>query len=93
MKCFRYRSPVFLFFFFFFFFGGGGDLHLSILNDFVSSKFYDKRDNFDVDIVHFPLFDGDVPRRTSYGVYIHSLLCLLVCSHVMCQASMLEIKV
>ena len=36
------------------------DLHLSIANGFVSSKIYDKRDNFDFDIVNFPFLDGDV---------------------------------
>ena len=40
------------------------DLHLSISNGFVSSKIYDKRDDFD--IVKFPFLDGDVPRRPSY---------------------------
>ena len=30
------------------------DLHLSISNDIVSTKIYDKRDNFDFEIVHFP---------------------------------------
>ena len=44
------------------------DLHLSISNGFVSSKIYDKRDDFDFDIVIFPFLDGDVPRSTSYGV-------------------------
>ena len=44
------------------------DLHLSISNGFVSSKIYDKRDNFDFDIVNFPFSDGDVPHSTSYGV-------------------------
>ena len=29
------------------------DLHLSISNGFVSSKIYDKRDDFDFDIVNF----------------------------------------
>ena len=46
------------------------DLYLSISNGFVSSKIYDKRDDFDFDIVNFPFLDGDVPRRPSYGVYI-----------------------
>ena len=32
------------------------DLHLSISYGFVSSKIYDKRGNFDFDIVNFPLF-------------------------------------
>ena len=30
------------------------DLHLSISNGFVSSKIYDKRDDFDFDIVNLP---------------------------------------
>ena len=51
------------------------DLHLSISNGFVSSKIYDKRDDFDFDIVNFPFFFyGDVPRSTSYGVYICQLI-------------------
>ena len=44
------------------------DLHLSISNDIVSTKIYDKRDDFE--IVNFPFLDGDVPCSTSYGVYI-----------------------
>ena len=36
------------------------DLHLSISNSFVASKFYDKRHDFDFDIVIFPFLDGDV---------------------------------
>ena len=50
------------------------DLHLSVANGFVSSKIYDKRDDFDFDIVNFPFLDGDVPRRASYGVYISQLI-------------------
>ena len=42
------------------------DLHLSISNDIVSTKIYDKRDDFDFEIVNFPFLDGDVPRSTSY---------------------------
>ena len=59
------------------------DLHLSISNRFVSSKIYDKRDDFDFDIVNFPFLDGDVPRSTSYGVYISQLIRFArVSSHV-----------
>ena len=59
------------------------DLHLSISNGFVSSKIYDKRDGFDFDMVSFPFWDGDVPRRHSYGVYISQLIRFArVCSHV-----------
>ena len=58
------------------------DLHLSISNGFVSSKIYDKRDDFDFDIVNFPFIDGDVPRRPFYGVYISQLIRFArVCCH------------
>ena len=50
------------------------DLNLFISNGTVSTKIYDKRDDFDFDIVNFPFLDGDVPRRTSYGVYISQLI-------------------
>ena len=35
------------------------DLNLSIHNDIVSTKIYDKRDDFNFDIVNFPFLDGD----------------------------------
>ena len=44
---------------------------LCISNGTVSTKIYDKRDDFDFDIVNFPFLDGDVPRRTSYGAYMY----------------------
>ena len=50
------------------------DLNLSIHNDIVSTKIYDKRDDFNFDIVNFPFLDGDDPRRLSYGctfIYIY----------------------
>ena len=50
------------------------DLHLSISNNFVSTKIYDKRDDFHFEIVNFPSLDGDIPRSTSYGVYISQLI-------------------
>ena len=49
------------------------DLHLSISDGFVKTKIYDKRDDFDFDIINFPFLDDDVPRSTSYGVYISQL--------------------
>ena len=49
-------------------------LHLSISNDIVSTKIYDKRDDLDFEIVNFPFLDGDVPCSTSYGVYISQLI-------------------
>ena len=50
------------------------DLHLSISNDILSTKIYNKRDDFDFEIVNFPFLDGDVPSSTSYGVYISRLI-------------------
>ena len=59
------------------------DLHFSIFNGFVSTKIYDRRDDFDFHIVNFPFLDGDVPRRPSYGVHISQLIRFArVCSHV-----------
>ena len=50
------------------------DLNLSITNGIVSSKIYDKRDDFNFEIVNFPFLDGDVSRSPSYGVYISQLI-------------------
>ena len=59
------------------------ELHLSLSDGFVKTKIYDKRVDFDFDIVNFPFLDGDVPRSTSYGVYIsHFIRFARVTSHV-----------
>ena len=59
------------------------DLHLSISYDCFSSKIYDKRDDFDFDIINFPFLGGDVPRRPSNGVCISQLKRFArMCSHV-----------
>ena len=59
------------------------DLHLSISNGFVSSKIYDKRDDFDFYIINFQFLDVNVPRSTSYGGYISQLIRFArVSSHV-----------
>ena len=50
------------------------DLYLSLSDGFVKTKIYDKRDDLDFDIVNFPFLDSDVPRSTSYGVYISQLI-------------------
>ena len=50
------------------------DLDLSISNGIISTKIYDKRDDFNFPIVNYPFLDGDVPRATSYGVYISQLI-------------------
>ena len=54
-----YRGPLFEF--------------TSISNGFVSTRIYEKHDDFDFDIVNFPFLDGNVPCRPSYGGYISQL--------------------
>ena len=59
------------------------DLNLSITNDIVSSKVYDKLDDFNFQTVNFPFLNGDVPRSSSYDVYISQLIRFAgVCSNV-----------
>ena len=59
------------------------DLDLSITNGMVSTKIYDKRDNFNFEIINFPFLDGDVSRSPSYGVYILQFIRFArVCSNV-----------
>ena len=59
------------------------DLNLSITNGIVSSKIYDKRDDFNFEIVNFPFLDGDVPRSPSFGVCISQLIRFArMCSNV-----------
>ena len=59
------------------------DLHLTISDGVVSSKIYDKRDDFDFDIVNVPFLDGDIPRATPYRVYMSQLIRFArVSSHV-----------
>ena len=43
------------------------DLDLSITNDIVSSKIYDKPDDFNFEIVNFLFLDGNVPCSPSTG--------------------------
>ena len=50
------------------------NLILCISNGTVSTKIYDKRGDFDFDLANFPFLDGDIPRRTSYGVHISQLV-------------------
>ena len=47
---------------------------MSISNDIVSTKIYDKRDDFDFETVNFPFLHSDVPRSTSYRAYFFHLI-------------------
>ena len=50
------------------------DLNLCISNGTVSTKIYDKRDNFDFNTVNFPFLDGDVPGVSHMGYTYLNLL-------------------
>jgi hypothetical protein len=43
------------------------DLHITIKNNSIHTKIYDKRDDFDFSIVNYPHLDGDVLHATSYA--------------------------
>ena len=55
------------------------DLNLSITNGIVSSKMYNKRDDFNFGIVNFPFLDGDVPRSLPMVYIFINLFVLLEC--------------
>jgi hypothetical protein len=50
------------------------DLRLTIQNGKIKTNLYDKRDDFNFDIVNFPFLDGNIPKGPSYGVYISQLV-------------------
>ena len=52
------------------------DLHLSISDGFVKTKIYDKRDDFDFDIVNFPFLE--MVRHLMVFIYLN-LFDLLEC--------------
>ena len=66
-------------------------MHLSISNDIVSTKIYDKCDDFDLEIVNFPFLDGHVPvLHPMESIYLNSLVLL---EHLaMLLTSKLDIK-
>ena len=57
---------------------------MSMTNGIVSSKTYDKREDFNFEIVNFTFLERDVPRSPSYGIYIlrSSIRFARVCSNV-----------
>ena len=68
------------------------DLHLSVANRYVSSKIYDKRDDFDFDIVNFPFLDVTF-LVVLLMVFTFRNLLGLVESAITLQTSTLEINV
>jgi len=46
------------------------DLQLVVKDGVVSTSIFDKRDDFDFKIVNFPTLTGNIPLKSSYGVFI-----------------------
>lgn len=46
------------------------DLQLVVKDGVVSTSIYDKRDAFDFKIINFPTLTGNIPMKSSYGVFI-----------------------
>jgi hypothetical protein len=40
----------------------------------ISTSIYDKRDSFDFPIVNFPVLTGNIPCKSSYGVFVGELV-------------------
>jgi len=50
------------------------DLTLTVDNNVIATRLYDKRDAFDFPIVNFPNLSGNVPNSQSYGVFSGELV-------------------
>ena len=46
------------------------DLQVNITDSIISTAIYDKRDAFHFPIVNFPTLTGNIPKKSSYGVFI-----------------------
>ena len=49
----------------------------------LSTRLYDKRDDFDFHTVNFPFLSSDIPSGPSYGVYISQLIRYARAAHTM----------
>ena len=45
------------------------DLQVTITDAIISTSIYDKRDAYDFPIVNFPTLTGNIPKKSSYGVF------------------------
>ena len=50
------------------------DLQVVIKDHVISTSIYDKRDTYDFPIVNFPTLTGNVPNKSSYGVFTCELV-------------------
>ena len=50
------------------------DLDIKVIGSNIHKSVYDKRDDFGFPIFNFPWMSGDVPRLSSYGIYISQIV-------------------
>ena len=50
------------------------DLSISIYRGTFLLKLYDKRNDYNFQVITFPFLDGNIPKAPSYGVYISQLV-------------------
>ena len=50
------------------------DLQVVIRDHVISTSIYDKRDTYDFPIVNFPTLTGNIPKKSSYGVFTCELV-------------------
>lgn len=50
------------------------DLNIVIKDHIISTSIYDKRDTFNFPIVNFPTLTGNIPKKSSYGVFTCELV-------------------
>ena len=50
------------------------DLQVIITGGIITTSIYDKRDAFDFPIVNFPTLSGNIPKKSSYGVFTGELV-------------------
>ena len=51
------------------------DCYLYIENGKLTTRLYDKRDDFNFPIVNFPFLSSNIPSAPTYGVYVSQLIC------------------
>ena len=47
------------------------DLDITITSNQFITKIYDKREDFNFDIINFPHLDSNIPNTSAYGVFIN----------------------
>src|SRR6185437_6433178 len=50
------------------------DMNITINNNILTYKLYDKKDNFSFEIVNYPNLSGNLPKNHSYGIVVGQLL-------------------